>query len=135
MAAKKESPNWGGWIEKGMTSLCETWVLRADWRDASLNHAFLGDIAAWYVSDLAGINCSLSKPGFEHIVIAPHFPEGLNDVSASYDSVKGRIASSWKRQGDAIVLEVEIPVGCTGELRVDGRDTVSLKPGKNKIRL
>lgn len=135
MAAKKESPNWGGWIEKGMTSLCETWVLRADWRDASLNHAFLGDIAAWYVSDLAGINCALSQPGFEHIVIAPHFPEGLNDVSASYDSVKGRIASSWKRQGDAIVLEVEIPVGCTGELRVDGRDTVSLKPGKNKIRL
>lgn len=136
MAAKKESPNWGGWIEKGMTTLCETWVLRPDWKDASLNHAFLGDVAAWYVSDLAGISAEESAPGFEHIVIAPHFPEGLDHVSARYDSVRGRIVSSWKRTGDKISVEVDIPVGCTAEFRsCDGSVVRELSAGHNSLEI
>ena len=136
MAAKKESPNWGGWIEKGMTTLCETWVLRPDWKDASLNHAFLGDVAAWYVSDLAGISAEESAPGFEHSVIAPHFPEGLDHVSARYDSVRGRIVSSWKRTGDKISVEVDIPVGCTAEFRsCDGSVVRELSAGHNSLEI
>ena len=134
MAAKEESPNWGGWIKKGMTTLCETWVLRPDWKDASLNHAFLGDIAAWYVSDLAGIRYDRSSPGFGHIVIAPHFPEGLDEVSASYDSVKGRITSSWKRIGEDVEMNIEIPVGCTAELRLENGEVITLKSGNNTVK-
>lgn len=135
MAAKEESPNWGGWIKKGMTTLCETWVLRPDWQDASLNHAFLGDIAAWYVSDLVGINYSKDKPGFGHVVIAPHFPKGLDYASASYDSVQGRIDASWKRCGGKIRVKVNIPVGCTAELRLEDGSTVALAPGQNVVKL
>ncbi len=135
MAVKEESPNWGGWIAKGLTTLCETWVLRPDWKDASLNHAFLGDVAAWYVSDLAGISADKSAPGFDHVVIAPHFPEGLDHVSAAYDSVKGRISVSWIRDNDNIDIEINIPVGCNAELQTEGREAVNLKPGHNKVRI
>ena len=112
LASKEESPNWGGWIKKGMTTLCETWVLRPDWKDSSLNHAFLGDIAAWYVSDLAGINPDKSAPGFANIVIAPHFPEGLDSVAASYDSISGTISSAWERKADTVTLEILMRPSC-----------------------
>lgn len=136
MAVKEDSPNWGGWIKKGMTTLCETWVLRPDWKDASLNHAFLGDIAAWYVSDLAGINFSRENPGFSHVVIHPHFPEGLDHVSASYDSIRGRISSSWKRSEDGILVEIDIPVGCTAEFRYDdGCYVKELSAGHNSFEI
>lgn len=135
MAVKEESPNWGGWIKKGLTTLCETWVLRPDWRDASLNHAFLGDIAAWYVSDLVGINCSKEKPGFAHVIIAPHFPVGLDYASASYDSANGLIEASWKRDGDKIQMDIYIPIGCTAELKLEDGSTKTLTPGKNVVKL
>lgn len=132
MAAKEDSPCWGGWVKNGLTTLPETWVLRADWRDSSLDHAFLGDIAAWYVSDLAGIRAG--APGFSHIIIAPHFPEGLDDVSASYESIRGRIESSWKRSGSKITLNVFIPVGCTAELVIDGKSQ-QLNAGRNNLTI
>lgn len=86
------------------------------------------------MSDLAGISAEESAPGFEHIVIAPHFPEGLDHVSASYDSVRGRIVSSWKRTGDKISVEVDIPVGCTAEFRFgDGSVVRELSAGHNSL--
>lgn len=136
MATKEDAPNWGGWIKKGMTTLCETWTLRPDWKDASLNHAFLGDIAAWYVSDLAGINFSKDAPGFAHVVIAPHFPEGLDYATAAYDSQRGRIVSSWKRCDGKILMEVDIPVGCTAEFRsADGCHVIRLAAGHNSFEI
>ena len=132
MAAKEDSPCWGGWIKNGLTTLPETWVLRADWRDSSLDHAFLGDIAAWYVSDLAGIRAG--APGFSHIVFAPHFPDALDYVSASYDSIRGRIESSWERSGGSIQINVTVPVGCTAEIILDGKSR-ELKAGNNRINI
>ncbi len=135
LAAKEESPNWGGWIKKGMTTLCETWVLRPDWKDSSLDHAFLGDIAAWYVSDLAGINPDKSAPGFANIVIAPHFPGGLDSAAASYDSIRGTVSSAWERKGDTVVLEIDVPVGCTATLNLSGCPSRNLKAGHHKVQI
>lgn len=129
LTTKEECPSWGGWAKLGFSTLCETWILRDDFRDASADHAFLGDIAAWYVSDLAGINYDRQNPGFRNILIRPHFPAGLDHAEASYDSVRGRISSSWKRSGNKITLSVSIPVGCTAEIVV-GKDTIRTGAGK-----
>ena len=50
---------------------------------------FLGDVAAWYVNDLAGINFDPQAPGFGHVLFAPHFVEGLDWAGASYRSGPG----------------------------------------------
>lgn len=113
MAAKKSGPSWGGWIEQGFSTLAETWILSPDFRDASVNHVFLGDVSAWMYNALAGINYDEQNPGFKNIVIQPHFVEGLEWVKGEYHSVNGVIRSEWKRSNGKVFLTVAIPANTT----------------------
>ena len=70
-----------------------------EFKDASLNHVFMGDVSAWMYNCLAGINYDSAKPGFEHILIRPYFVKDLQWVKGEYKSVKGLIRSEWKREG------------------------------------
>lgn len=120
MSAKETAPSWGYWLkEKGLTTLGETWEFSPDYKDASLNHIFLGDISAWMTNALAGINYDESKPGFRHIIIKPNFIQDLNWVKGEYRSVNGVIKSEWKRKGNQIILVVTIPANCTATVYTD----------------
>lgn len=133
MAAKTEGPSWGWWVEQGFTTLAETWMLSPQWRDASVNHVFLGDVAAWYVNDLAGINFDPAAPGFGHILIAPHFVEGLDRAAASYDSVRGEIRSEWRRENGRVTLKVKVPASATAEIRVGGETVATVGGGEHEF--
>lgn len=125
MATGTDAPSWGYWIDRlGYTTLPETWVMDPEFHDASLNHVFFGDISAWMTNHLAGIRYDADYPGFEKFTIAPDFISGLDYVNASYNSVKGRIASYWYREGDDIIMEVEIPYGTEATVRTDISQTV-----------
>lgn len=123
MLTKIEAPSWGYWVETmGYTTLPETWTLSPEFRDASLNHVFMGDISAWMMNHLAGIQYDLENPGFDHIYIQPHFVKGLDWVHGAYKSPKGLIQSEWKREGERYGLSVTIPVGCKATVLVDERE-------------
>ena len=126
MITKTEAPSWGYWVETmGYTTLPETWTLSPEFRDASLNHVFMGDVSAWMMNQLAGINYDAVEPGFRHILITPHFVEGMDWVKGEYHSVRGLISSEWKREGGKVTLTVTIPSGCTADIRVgDKTETV-----------
>lgn len=127
MVTKTEAPSWGYWVETmGYTTLPETWTLSPKFRDASLNHVFMGDVSAWMMNQLAGINYDTTQPGFYNILITPHFVEGLDWVKGSYHSVRGLITSEWKRENGKITLKVTVPSGCTAEIKVGEQ---SLKVG------
>ncbi len=114
MVTKTDAPSWGYWLEKmGYTTLPETWTLSPEFHDASLNHVFMGDICSWMRRDIAGINHDPAKPGFENVIVRPHYPAGLESAEASYKSVRGNISSSWKRDGDNIRLTVTVPGAST----------------------
>lgn len=132
MASKEDEPSWGAWIKKGFNTMPETWTLSPEFRDASINHMFLGDINAWMYNVLAGINFDLNNPGFKHIFIQPHFVEGLDWVKGDYNSVKGLIRSEWKRLGSRIQLDVEIPINTTATVLV-GDKAISIEGGKHKF--
>ena len=54
-------------------------------------------------------------------------------AKGSYDSVAGEISSEWKRTGEGkIQLTVKVPLGCTGELVLEGK-TVDLTAGTHQI--
>ena len=109
----------------GYTTLPETWTLSPQFRDASLNHVFMGDVSAWMMNQLAGINYDAAGPGFRHILITPHFVEGMDWAKGEYHSVRGLISSQWKREGGKVTLTVTIPSGCTADIRVgDKTETV-----------
>ena len=128
MATQEEAPSWGHWIKQGFTTLAETWVLSPEFRDASVNHVFLGDINAWMYQVLAGINYDEQQPGFKHIIIRPHFVKGLDWVSAEYRSVKGLIKSTWKRKNNQVILNVQIPLNTTATV-ICGNKRLKLKAG------
>lgn len=128
MAAKKTGPSWGGWLQQGLTTLGETWILSPDFRDASVNHVFLGDVSAWMMNALAGINYDEQNPGFEHVVIQPHFVKGLSWVKGAYRSTKGLIRSEWKRTGNKVQLTVAIPGNTTATI-IYNNEHISVPPG------
>ena len=133
MASKEDEPSWGAWIKKGFNTMPETWTLSPEFRDASINHMFLGDINAWMYNVLAGINYDPEIPGFKHILIRPHFVEGLDWVKGEYNSIKGLIRSEWKREGSKIRLEVEIPINTTATIEVMDKK-IPVEGGKHTFK-
>ena len=104
------------------TTLSENWTLSPEFRDASLNHAFFGDIAAWMTNDIAGLNTDPTQPGFRNVVIRPTFMDGLDWAEAEYDSVKGPVGVRWQRRGDGkIEVSVKVPFGSTATVDLKGR--------------
>ena len=126
MIIRPEAPSWANWIHRGLTTLPETWVLDKDFKDASLNHAFLGDISAWMMNSLAGINPNPKKPGFAGIIIRPQFIKGISWAKGEYRSVRGLIRSEWKREGNQIELNIIIPANTEAELQLRDK-SVALK--------
>lgn len=119
LATQTKCPSWGNWIEKGFTTPLETWAIRDTFRDSSANHVFFGDIAAWMHSHIAGIRYDSTNPGFKHFEIRPAFPEGLEWAKADYHSVSGYIATSWRRLGDKVIMQVLVPLNTTATLYAD----------------
>lgn len=132
LALREEMPSWGYWLTKCNT-LGEKWDLFANFRDDSYNHVFFGDIAAWFINDIAGINFDKNAPGFSSIIIRPHFVSDLNWARATYNSPQGLIASSWKRVGDKVELEVTVPANTQATLIV-GDKSQKLNVGTHKFK-
>ena len=104
-----------------MTTLPETWNLSPTFRDASLNHVFLGDVQAWMYQYLAGITYDPQRPGFKHVLLQPRFVKGLDHAKGEYCSAMGMIKSAWKRNGKHTVLDVELPANTTATLIAGGK--------------
>ena len=76
-------------------------------------------INASFMTDLAGIE-PLS-PGYAEVGVAPVAPAGLEHVAASLQTVRGEVASSWRRSGDDFELDVTVPADATAEVTVPTR--------------
>ncbi len=113
---------WGYWIEAyGATTALETF---ADDRSSN-NHAFLiGGLGAWFYKHLAGI--SPMRPGYERIRIQPYFPPGLERASGQVRTVRGVVASNWRRSGDRVSLTVTVPPNATAEVHVPNEGRVDV---------
>ena len=133
IAVAPGQPSYADWVRKGYTTSLEQWVAKEDMR-LSENHVFLGDIVAWMMSDLTGIQTDPEVPGFGHFFIRPHFPEGLDHAEAAYRSVSGMIESSWRRQGNTIQLGITVPGNTTATVEVEGLTTI-INPGEHRITI
>jgi len=112
VATQTTEPSWGYWTDvANFTALGEHWPASTRSRD----HHFFGAIAQWFYEDLAGIRPL--EPGFRVIEFRPEIPTtGLNGVSASYESVRGRVAARWQRTATGLELDVTVPPNATGRV-------------------
>jgi len=106
-------------IEQGATTIWESWgrYWPDNPRERHESMIMFCSIEKFFYQDLAGIQGPAFHatrswpPGFRRIVIRPFFPRDMESAGASIETVRGMVSSSWKRAGDSIALEVEIPVG------------------------
>jgi alpha-L-rhamnosidase len=114
LATQTTEPSWGYWTDAlGFTALGESWPANT----RSRNHHFFGAIAEWLYEDLAGIRTA--APGYGKLEFRPQIPDsGLERVSATYESVRGSVAASWRREAAGLELDVTVPAGATGRVYV-----------------
>ncbi len=113
-------PGYGYWISKGATTLWEKWEGLY-----SHNHQMFGSVSEFFYKYLAGIRSPMddgTSAGYRHIRIQPFMPEGLSFVRASVRTVRGRVTSSWHRNGKEIRLEVEIPANSDATIALPVKD-------------
>ncbi len=129
VATQTTEPSWGYWTDVAkFTALGEHWT--ADTR--SRNHHFFGAIVQWFYEDLAGLRPL--EPGFRKIEFKPEIPTtGLERVSASYESIRGRVAIAWKRTATGMELEVTVPANATGRVYVPASNSQAVtEAGKGR---
>ncbi|MBE2320745.1 family 78 glycoside hydrolase catalytic domain [Solirubrobacter sp. CPCC 204708] len=119
IAQQTTYPSYGRWaVELGWTSLGEYWEQSSRTR----NHHMFGSIGQWFYEGLVGMKPT--KPAYEQIEFKPLIADDakLNQASASYESVRGTVASSWKKTAGGLQLNVKVPAGATGRVYVPATD-------------
>ena len=117
-------PSWGYEIRHGATTIWERWDgVMPDGRFQnpgmnSFNHYAFGAVGQWLFSAVAGIDTDPEQPGFRHVLIRPQPGGGLTWTRATYQSIRGTIASSWKREAGRLTLDVTIPANTTAAIAV-----------------
>ena len=116
IASNDTYPSWGYMVRNGATTIWELWNGNtADPAMNSGNHVMLlGDLILWEYEYLGGIRAM--EPGYSKIQLKPYPIEGLDYVNCAYNSVSGRIESSWKREGNHFEWDFVVPANTTAEV-------------------
>lgn len=115
-------PSWGYMIERGATTIWERWeeIISECSQSimASYNHPMYGAVGVCFYKYFAGISVDENNPGFKNVIIRPIIPEGLNYVETSVDTMRGRVYNSWKKHGEAFLMNTELPFNTTGTISI-----------------
>ena len=116
LAAQTTYPSWGFMVERGATTLWELWQEKGGPAMNSHDHIMFGSVGAWFYNALGGINLGPDSVGYQHLRIAPQIVEDLRSVSASVETIRGTVASSWSHSPGLITLEVTVPVNSEAQV-------------------
>ena len=114
---REQYPSWLYPVTMGATTIWERWDgIKPDgtFQDASMNsfnHYAYGAIGEWLYQEVAGIKPV--TPGYKRLAIEPVPGGGFTHARAIFNSVYGRIESSWEFEGDRFTLNVEVPANTT----------------------
>ena len=122
MMNQHDYPSFGYAIDKGATTIWETWL-----GDASHSHPMFGSVCQWFYQALAGINADPKLPGFKHILIKPQAIGNLDYAKASHRSVYGEIESGWEWKGNDLIVRITIPVNTTASVTVPATDPKNVR--------
>lgn len=132
-------PSWGFSIRHGATTIWERWdgwTPDKGFQDPgmnSFNHYSMGSVGQWMFATVAGIDTDPAQPGFKHIIMRPRPGGGLTTASATYNSIRGPIASGWKIDNGALQLTVTIPANTTATVYIPTLDAGQVKESGKPI--
>lgn len=115
LLTQTDAPSYGYQLAQGATALTESWDANPS---KSQNHFMLGHAETWLYRGLAGISIDFDRPAASRIRIAPQMVQGVEWASARHRCVLGEIASSWRRAGGRMHLDVVIPAGAMAQIEI-----------------
>ncbi len=129
VALQETYPGFGYMLSKGATTLWELW--NSDTGDPAMNshnHVMFGSVVGWMYGDVAGIG-TLPAPGYANVTLAPKPGGDLEYAEAQIKTVRGRITSGWKKDGEALIVRFIIPPNVKARVVVPtmGKEESSIK--------
>lgn len=114
MLHRRTYPGFGFQLANGATTTWEQWLYRSSME--THDHAMFAGINTSFYTALAGIRPT--EPGYRDIAVEPQIPGSLDQVSASQETVRGRVAARWKKTRGTLRLTVTIPANSRAVVRV-----------------
>ncbi|MEU4560174.1 family 78 glycoside hydrolase catalytic domain [Actinoplanes sp. NPDC023936] len=133
---QRTTPSWLGMLDRGATTIWEEWdgVDADGTASASLNHYSKGAVVRFLHTHVLGLRQAPGSVAWERFVVAPLPDQRVTRANGSFDSPQGLITVSWRVDGDALLVDVEVPPGATAELVLPGGRRVSAGPGRHVER-
>ncbi|MDR1516836.1 MAG: hypothetical protein LBS52_01835, partial [Dysgonamonadaceae bacterium] len=129
-------PSWLYLVKIGASTVWErwdAWIPENGFRKDSMNsldHVAFGAVGEWLYRHVLGINPDIEHPGYKHFTIQPRPGGTLTWAKGSYNSIRGKIASSWKIENGKFTLEVEIPFNSTATVILPDGERHEVGSGK-----
>ena len=134
---QKQYPSWLYSVKEGATTIWERLNSYTEEHGFSgnnsmnsFNHYSFGAIGSWMYNHSLGIERDENYPGFKHFILQPT-PDPTGQMSSAkghYDSMYGRIESSWEVKDDVCNYRFKVPANSSATLylKATGAEKVSL---------
>lgn len=131
----RKTPGWLYEVEMGATTIWERWdALQPNGlphanetgnKDNmnSYNHYAYGSVMEFFYRRIAGIDAT--APGFKKVKIAPMPTRGIRKIKCEFESVNGKIVSSYEQKDGKIKYVIEVPEGVDAEIYLTGEGKVA----------
>jgi alpha-L-rhamnosidase len=133
MLLKEDYPSWGYEIRNGATTLWERWnSIQPDGSFGpvdmnSFNHYAYGAVADWMHQSIGGIQPA--EAGYHTAIIRPRIGGMLTSATGVLQTVYGRLSNAWQVSGDALTMNVTVPVNTTARVYVPSADSSQVTEG------
>jgi alpha-L-rhamnosidase len=88
----------------------------------SFNHYALGAVGDWLYGRVAGIDQQPGSVAYRRLLLRPTPGSRLSWASAWQDSPRGRVACGWRRGGEQLEIDAQVPPGTTAVLHIPTAD-------------
>ena len=125
-----QNPGWMYSVRRGATTIWEDWKgTDENGRiKGSHNHYASGAVCGWLINGICGI---MVKGG--QIEIRPKPNKRLSYASASYNSILGRIESSWRYENGKLHYEITTPPNVVAKIILPTGEETKVYGGKVKL--
>ncbi len=127
---QRTQPSYGWWIGQGATTTWEEWN-----GNGSHNHPMFGGGISWFYNNLAGMKPDPDDPGYSTIIFKPMPAGDISYASYSNKTPYGKAGISWKKDNGTFLMDIEVPVGCSGLVHVPARSGRKVKEHGIGVRL
>jgi alpha-L-rhamnosidase len=130
---KEDYPSWGYEIRNGATTLWERWnSIQPDGSFGpvdmnSFNHYAYGAVGDWMHQNIGGIQPA--EAGYHTAIIRPRIGGMLTSATGVLQTVYGRLSNAWQVSGDALTMNVTVPVNTTARVYVPSAESSQVTEG------